>query len=160
MHENLWKPQPHPGVYIVTTNFSVNRSNELVMGRGAALEAKNRIPGIAAEAGDFVIKYSETHRTSDTGKVVPYCFHLLRNPRPDEGKYGFGLFQVKWNYDQKADLGLINCSMVSLRYYCLTYPHISIRMNYPGIGFGQLPRSEVNKIVESFIPDNLTICYL
>ncbi|KKK79008.1 hypothetical protein LCGC14_2837860, partial [marine sediment metagenome] len=50
----LWKPVEHPAIYVVTTNASVNKRGELVMGRGAALQATQRIPGIAVEAAEIV----------------------------------------------------------------------------------------------------------
>ena len=78
----LWQLVEHPAVYVVTTNASVNNSGELVMGRGAALQATQRIPGIALEAASLVDYRLGLLNRDDK----PYGFVLVRQPRPEEKK--------------------------------------------------------------------------
>ncbi len=150
----LWQLVEHPAVYVVTTNASVNNSGELVMGRGAALQAAQRIPGIALEAASLVDYRLGLLNRDDK----PYGFVLVRQPRPEEGKYGFGIFQVKHAWDQPAKISLISHAMDILRMYALDKRDVTIRMNYPGIGLGGLPKSQVNLLLQD-LPENLHIFY-
>ncbi len=150
----LWVPVEHPAIYVVTTNASVNVRGELVMGRGAALQATKRIPGIAVEAAEVVdYRLGLLNRTDK-----PYGFILVRQPRPEEGKYGFGIFQVKHTWDQPAKIPLISLSMNILRMYALSKRHVTIRLNYPGIGNGGLPKGQVSLLLQD-LPKNLHIFY-
>jgi hypothetical protein len=124
------------------------------MGRGAALQATQRIPGIAVEAAEVVdYRLGLLNRTEK-----PYGFILVRQPRPEEEKYGFGIFQVKYTWDQPAKIPLISLSMNILRMYALDKKHVTIRMNYPGIGFGRLPKGQVSLLLQD-LPENLHIFF-
>jgi hypothetical protein len=150
----LWQPVEHPAIYVVTTNASINKHGELVMGRGAALQATKRIPGIAKEAAKVIThRLGLLHREGND-----YGFVLVRQPRPEEGKYGFGVFQVKKTWDQRATIPLISFSMNILRLYILSKKNITIRMNYPGIGNGGLPKGQVSLLLQD-LPKNLHIFY-
>lgn len=141
--EELFVKKPLPIVYIVTTNSYIRRDGSLVMGRGAALEATKRIPGIDSEAG----------------KLIPhlgtYGFIIVRTPL--DYTAGFGLFQVKYKFDDPADLELIKYSADKLTSLATREKNCQFRMNYPGIGFGHLTREVVEPLL-SELPDNVTIC--
>ncbi len=150
----LWQTVPHPAIYVITTNASINKKGELVMGRGAALQATQRIPGIAKEAAEIITyRLGLLHRE---GK--DYGFVVVRQPRPEEEKYGFGVFQVKKTWDRPATIPLISMSMNILRMYALSKRSLTIRMNYPGIGFGGLPKGQVSLLLQD-LPENLHIFY-
>jgi hypothetical protein len=136
---------------VVTTNGEINRSMQLVMGRGAALEATQRIPNIAKlSAGKIVI--------AGCTPMKPAIYGFLEVLDPyREGKSGFGLFQVKRRWSDKADLDLIAQSAEALKEYCERNPKVAIRMNYPGIGNGKLRRQDVEPLLVS-LPDQVTIC--
>ena len=51
--EELRQAPGHPGMIVVTTNGTISKKGALVMGRGAAKEACNRIRGIEYECGKF-----------------------------------------------------------------------------------------------------------
>jgi len=159
-HGDLWKPAPHPAIYTVTTNASINSNGELVMGRGAAYQATQRIPGIAKEAAEVVSAFRGYFTMTPESKreISPYGFLVVRYPRPDEGKYGFGIFQVKETWDQPAQLPLIQLSMNTLRQYAHWNKGVTIRLNFPGIGNGKLSRSEVQPILRD-LPENIHIFY-
>lgn len=159
--EELWTPQPYPGLYLVTTNSSINKRGELVMGRGAALQATKRIPSIAKEAAQKILEWREKSGRHE------YLLLIIREPRPAQNRYGFGIFQVKTIWNAPADLQLISASLNALRTYAYGRPELSIRMNYPGIGYGGLSRKIVGTIIEPklmkgiypTIPKNVTICF-
>lgn len=147
--EDLWKLPPMPGMVVVTTNGYINKDGSLVMGRGAALEATKRIPGIAKQAGDVIW---------NAGFDSPAMYYFLTARSPfREGKLGFGLFQVKRIWSDEADIGIIRQSVMALRTYASRHPELNIRMNFPGIGNGRLKRVEVEPHLEP-LPDNVTIC--
>ena len=110
------------------------------MGRGAALEMKNTHP--------------EIDRT--------FAKHI-----PHLGLYGLvlnlgwrvGVFQVKNHFKGKAELELINGSAVELGCVARSFPDTKFRMNFPGIGYGQLQNSEqeITAILEEELPDNVMI---
>lgn len=145
VREELWKHPGHPGMIIVTTNAIVKANGALVMGRGAARQARDRIPEIDLECGTAARQAA--HR---------YGFHVVRPPTG--GKVGFGIFQVKYHYKELANLELIELAVKKLTNYANEFPDVAIRMNYPGIGHGGLTRQEVEPLLLS-LPDNITICW-
>lgn len=153
--ENLWQNPGYPGMIIVTTNGYITRGGYLTMGRGAALEAKNRIKGIEYECAKILTMNAEFDAMS---KTYEYGFMPIRPQYNDDKKIGFGIFQVKHHWNHKANLDLIERSADSLTKMAKMYPDVSFRMNYPGIGNGKLSTSDVQPILTR-IPDNVTICY-
>lgn len=143
--QQLWTRVPLPVVYAVTTNAETNRHGEIVMGRGAAKQAKDRIPGIAREVALKVVG-----RRS-------YYWVVVREP--SDVKAGFGVFQVKFHWAKPASLGLIDGSVRALCEWCAQNPDVAVRMNYPGIGNGGLDRADVEPLLAP-LPDSVTVCYL
>ena len=176
VREELWE---HPGMIVVTTNATITHRGLLVMGRGAPLQAKQRYPRIAKECADVIREATRSvwsypapygdmamgaydmeceMEDMDGYSGVGYYFQVIRPPCPDENKVGFGIFQVKAHFRDNAHLELIRRSVVALREYCRNHPDVSIRMNYPGIGYGHLGREAVKPLLVG-LPDNVTICY-
>lgn len=146
---NLWDTTDP--VILVTANSYITKDGRLVMGRGAALELKNLIPGFDFRAGE---------------RLLGSCGHL--------GKYGveffsynyadglalLGIFQVKYNFKDRADLDLIKYStdkLLSKWVELVDKGYDAISMNFPGIGYGGLNFEDVLPIV-SVLPDNVTLC--
>lgn len=144
-YSNLWDSKAD--LYVVTCNGTLNRYGELVMGRGAALEAKNRFPELPLLAGQIVRKnfkkdiiYKEFYR---------YGFFCIGN---------LGLFQVKYHFKDKADIELIKYSAICLyNYLDETDFNLNVHMNYPAIGYGGLKREDVEPIIQTILPDNVTV---
>ena len=146
IQENLWQYVPG-GLIAVTTNASIKYNGALVMGRGAAKEAVQRIRDIDLEAGT-AIAYA--------GPM--YGFLPLR--MPEEKKMGFGIFQVKKAWNEKAHVKLILNAVMKLREFALEHPEMPIRLNYPGIGNGGLTMDEVEPyLVHLDECANVMICY-
>lgn len=142
--QQLWMKVPRV-CYVVTTNAFIRKDGTLVMGRGAARQAVNKFPSIEYECG-LAVRQAPT----------PYRFLMIRSPLQGEG---FGIFQVKYHWQDDADLELIELSMQALTDKCLELPHINFRMNYPGIGNGKLKRDEVEPILQQWNIPNLTVCF-
>ena len=114
------------GYITVTTNSFLTSETKLVMGRGAASQFKKKVPGIDLEFGKMIL---ET------------CGHL--------GRYGlliyrsYGALQVKYRFDEKARLDLIEFSLGKLADLSNKCPHVWFNVNFPGIGNGGLSRVDV-----------------
>ena len=133
-------------LYVVTTNGYITKDDKLVMGRGAALMAKRlcpRLPEIAAQLTQNVFDKVQGCRVygfveSDSAKCI------------DKKVRRFGLFQVKYHWQDKADLALIGFSILSLNKCLNMFGHKTcVGMNYPGIGNGGLTKEEVAPLLES-----------
>ncbi len=150
--EELWQMPKLPGIIVVTTNYITRRRDSaLIMGRGAALQAKNRIPGIDVECGLATIRhFAETNELN-------YGFLIVR-PANRPGKVGFGIFQVKQHWGNAAELWLIERSTKRLSTWANEHPDVSVRMNFPGIGNGQMSAADVLPLLEASLPDNVTVC--
>jgi hypothetical protein len=127
------------GFLIVTANSFLTSECKLVMGRGAAWQLKRKVPGI-----DMIF-----------GKLIyETCGHL--------GRYGllfhkrYGIAQVKYQFNNKADLELIAYSMNMLKETAKQNTHHRYNINFPGIGYGGLSKDEVMPILER-LPNNIII---
>lgn len=126
-------------VFVVTTN-NVIRAGALVMGAGAAKQAAQRYAGLPRRAAAQITD-------SD------YGFLIVDWPRSTQA--GIGIFQVKRDYRHPAELDLIRRSVAQLTSVALRQPFY-FRLNFPGIGAGQLARSEVEPLLAG-LPANVTI---
>jgi hypothetical protein len=150
LQEELWIMPKAPGMIVVTTNGAMNGKGELVMGRGAARQAKDNIPGIARECG--------TKIWTEYGKnPALYHFMVIRSPFRQD-KIGFGLFQVKMVWVDDASTEIIYRSAQALAKWANANPTVNIRMNFPGIGNGRLARNIVEPLLFG-LPDNVVICF-
>lgn len=134
-------------VIIVTGNSYITKERKLVMGRGAALELKNRVPDIDKIFGS---KLFDKHLG---------VYGLVYHQGDSIFDTVYGVFQVKYHFRDNADLDLIKHSTDML------YEHnkdtwdddmYSIAMNFPGIGYGNLSAKNVLPII-SKLQDNITI---
>lgn len=136
----LWDLWGMPGFLIcITTNGTVNRLGELVMGRGCARQAKERIPGLAKELARAVMAHGNVvmrHRAS-----------------------GIVTFPVKWHWEDRADLDLIKQSAMSLKKTALNDPGTTYVLPRPGCGNGRLDwETMVKPLLERVeLPDNVWI---
>jgi hypothetical protein len=149
IQEDLWA---HPAdLFVVTTNGVLNKSKQLVMGKGAALEAANRFPGIRDLAGAEILRHKYPS--------VPMFGELIYI-------YGFlgfqalkiGLFQTKFHWRGPSDLELIGASASILDKFIKATGAHSVRMNYPGINNGGLSKEDVLPVIEQ-LPDSVTVVY-
>ena len=136
-----------PVTYVVTTNAFVKKTGELVMGRGAAFQATQRIPNIATECADAINAHSKS-----------YGFLPVREAT--SALAGFGIFQVKLNWWDDADLELIRISSGILLRAATENPEMKYRLNYPGIGNGNLDQADVEPVIAELVArPNVTVVY-
>ena len=127
------------GFIIVTTNSFLTSEMKLVMGRGAAWQLKMKVHGIDAIFGKMI------HES---------CGHL--------GRYGlifhkrYGAAQVKYRFNERANLELIRSSMMMLESVANKERKKIFNINFPGIGNGMLKRHQVKSLLRD-LPDNVHV---
>jgi hypothetical protein len=148
IQDELWKNPGNPGMIVVTSHAVVDEDGRLFMGYGVGKEAVRRIPEIEIQCGREVSFHT-------TGGL--YGFLPIRSPKPQERIIGFGLFQTRIQWDDAANLEIIQHSMERLRQYTEENASLKIRMNFPGIG-GGLTVEEVSPVLIP-LPPTVTICH-
>lgn len=148
-HDDLWGSQAN--VVLFTGNATLNRHGELVMGRGAAQQARGMFPGLGKMLGARLEAWRVEH-----GTATPYG--VLMVPHPHDPHGWLGVFQVKWHYIMDADLDLIQTSTNNLYDLALSRPDATFAVNFPGIGAGRRAQDR-GKILEMLerLPDNVEV---
>jgi hypothetical protein len=153
---DLWSELGKADLILFTSNADLNRQGELVMGRGAALEAKQRWPRLAASLA------AATKGRRDYGVVWATGIET-------GGKTRLGCLQVKRAWRDPADLKLIDWSAgklaTALTKWLSNPEHagheIRVAINYPGIGrgTGNLREEDVRPILEKHFGDLPVVIY-
>ncbi len=142
----LWDGHSLGGAICITTNGTVKSNNEAVMGRGCALEATQKLPGIQKLLGEF-LKTKGNHLCVFEGVWTT-----------NGQKMCVITFPVKHNWYEKADIELIKNSACSLAAYCSRNPTIKVFLPRPGCGNGHLDwETEVKPVIKDLLPDNVII---
>lgn len=142
---NLWT---YPAdVRVITTNGTVKKNGECVMGRGCAREAKQTIPEIALVLGSKIKEHGNKVFFLGNLSVDPIV-HLYS-------------FPVKHNWYEKADIKLIRESAEDLFYQLdSVYPndegHVFV-LPRPGCGNGGLKWNEVKPVLEPILDDRFHV---
>jgi len=139
MAGNLWDfYKKDPEAYIcITTNGFVKKTGECVMGRGVALEAKQKFPELPKLLG-FLIK-----------KFGNYVFIFPR--------YNIFTFPTKHKWMEDSDLKLIEKSAAHLMLYINKFDISRVYLPRPGCGNGKLKWKDVKPIIENILDDRVLI---
>jgi hypothetical protein len=133
---NIWDMWGKTDLFLFTANSTLKTNGRLVMGKGIALEVRNKIPDIDLDFGMKLDRIGSTY-----GVMTHIAFNQM-----------IGAFQVKYNWKHKADRHLIMNSCCKLFYVIVNNNLQRVDLNFPGIGNGGLKREEVLPIV-SYLPD-------
>ena len=136
VHDDLFESTAD--LLVVTTNASLDRSGDAVMGRGAAKEAVRRWPWLLRGLGN--------HIRGLGGKL--YGFLAFETREGDSAQ--LGCFQVKMEFHERARLDIIRISMKGLLDY-VEEAGISAALNFPCIGAGRLSREEVAPVIAELL---------
>lgn len=135
---NLWDELGHADLILFTANNTLDKNGHLVMGAGAALEAKELFPDAPARFG-----------------------HLLNGGTPNYGvailgyaDFHLGAFQTKIHWRDPSPLSLIEYSVNKLIHCADRFRRIAL--NFPGTGCGLVSESVVMPIIQK-LPDNVFI---
>lgn len=124
-------------VIVITTNGAVKRNGECVMGRGCALEAKNRYPGLPAALGKAI---------KERGNI-PFYFPTQR----------IMTLPVKHIWNQPADPELIRRSLMAMVEKVDKLGLEKVVMPRPGCGNGQLSWDDIRPMCEEILDDRFTV---
>jgi len=123
----------------VTTNSTLNSSNDLVMGAGVALQAKDRYPELPTRLG---------HAIAAAPDVSMHVFHDIH----------IFSFQTKDDWRKPSRLDLIGLSLMELQRNAEIYNAYAWVLPLPGCGNGGLDwHSQVRPLIveEYHLPDNV-----
>jgi len=140
---NMWDVFHDTDVFMITTNPIKRNDGAVVMGRGIALEAKQRYPQLPFDFGKELDSLHPEIDQQFVGKIGVY----------DGTPIWF--FMVKDHWANNADLGIIGSSCFYLK-HGFDLKDKRIDLNFPGIGNGKLPRDSVLYLLED-LPDNVHI---
>jgi len=119
----------------ITTNGTVKKNGQCVMGRGCAREADLQY-GIAKMLGSHIKEHGNIVWAWPTEKLI--------------------FFPVKHNWYEKADIELIEKSTNSFLNMISAWPELTFVIPRPGCGNGGLKWEEVRPILEP-LPDNVKV---
>lgn len=141
---NLWDFQDAGNWIVITTNGTITFGRhyfqealdpQCVMGAGVALQAKKRFWDLPFVLGQLIV---------ETGNVV------YKLPR-----YKMYTFPVKFNWWEKADIGLIIQSCKQLSH--LVPKGKTVYMVRPGCGAGRLVWEDVKPKIEDLLDDRFVV---
>jgi len=130
---------------VITTNGTLNTKGEAVMGKGIALQAKQKFPGLPSELGKQI-----------KGCGLPYGEYTQGNNLKVFHQYKVITFPVKHNWWEKADLLLIEESSRQLQTACHGNQDVKYLVR-PGCGNGQLDWKDVKPILEKYLDDRFVV---
>lgn len=135
---NLW--DAGADYFVITTNGALRKDGAAVMGRGVALQAMKRYPGL---------EYSLGRRIQLRGNHVSAIGRLIS-------------FPVKHHWREMADLKLIRRSAEELAVYVtgqrhLGYPIEQVAMPRPGCGNGRLDWKDVKPLIKDVLDDRFVV---
>jgi len=135
---NIWDYHKKGHWIVITTNGTIKANGEAVMGRGIALQAKQRFSGLPLMLGRKTSKYGN----------VPYIlpeFRLVTLP-------------VKHNWWEQADVRLIADEIAQLgRAWTLWDNKLSLYLVRPGCGNGRLDWKDVKPVLEKYLDDRFIV---
>jgi hypothetical protein len=136
---DLWRPNQGP--LVITTNGSIKKNGEGVMGRGIAKQAADRYSQLAQMLGDGLKIWGNHVRLVDAIN--------------DEGNIDWIVFYpVKHNWWEEADLELIVRSAEELVKLSDEIPWPEAIMPRMGCGNGKLDWADVKPLVEPILHDD------
>lgn len=135
---DLWKLGEDADAIVITTNGTIKRTGQAVMGRGCAKEAALRFPDLP----DFL-----GQRLQKSGNHV----HLFPIGEP-----GIITYPVKHEWWQLADLGLISRSGLELSELADERGFEKIVMPRPGCGNGGQSWWKVEDLLQQVLDDRFT----
>lgn len=134
---NLW--QIPCDVRVISVNGSTNRFGHAVLGRGCALEAKQRYPELPKQLGALLGGPERNH---------VYYFE----------PFGLVTFPVKHRWMECADLALITQSTHELVAMATAQAWEHVALIRAGCGNGQLSWSLVKPVLEPLLDDRFLVC--
>lgn len=134
-------------VYLCTTNGVLSGRDELIMGKGSALDMKKKYPNSPKLFGKKILEEATPGRVNLKYGLI---YAELETPLP-----WIGAFQTKYHYNSRSYIDLIKLSTSMLKQFAL-FTSKEIVLPYPGIGNGGLKEENVYEIIQE-LPDNVIV---
>lgn len=134
---DIWDYYSRGHWIVITTNGTIKKNGEAVMGRGVALQAKQRFPNLPTRLGRLLTLHDNT----------PNLFRDLR----------LITFPVKYHWKDKANLDLIWDSCKRLVDGMKLLDLDALYMVRPGCGNGGLDWKDVKPILEKYLDNRFII---
>lgn len=144
---NIWDYHTQGKIIVVTTNGDINSSGKCVMGRGIALQTKEKFPDFPKVLANHIKRF---------GNTLGYF-----------QKYNIISYPTKHHWYLKSDLQLIEESAQNLKKFVDIQNHISpkgveskfskIYMVKPGVGNGKRKWEEVEPLISPYLDDRFII---
>jgi hypothetical protein len=117
----------------ITTNGALRRNGNAIMGKGIALEARNRYHDLEAILGSFINRYGN--------HVFLLGYNLIS-------------FPTKYHWKQDSDIGLIKRSAQELVSLLKENKAGRVLLTRPGCGSGNLKWPDVKVVIQDILSDN------
>jgi len=127
----------------ITSNGTIKKNGDGVMGRGIAAECKNRYIGSDSTLGENLRKYGN-------------CINILVSL---EDRRKVVSFPVKHNWHETADIELIIRSCREAMCRTANYPEEKFLLPRPGCGNGGLSWEDVKPMIEPILDDRFYIVH-
>lgn len=134
-------------VLLVTTNGVITPSAGLVMGAGAALQAKQHELNVGKRLAKLIRQGS-----SDTYEELGVAVYGV----VWDVSYQIGAFQTKRHWKMPSEISVIKHSVKKLCAISQDNPEFTFNVNFPGIGLGGLSKQTIKPLLVN-LPDNVVI---
>jgi hypothetical protein len=138
---NLWDALTPSDWCVITTNCTLKRDGSLVMGRGIALEAKQKWPWLPKLVGEMI-----TQRGLHVEKIQTKTERII-------------IFPVKYEFYLPANINLIAKSARDLANLLPSLQGGRVLLGRPGCGNGRRDWTEVEPILRTYLTDNRFIVF-
>ena len=140
---NIWDYYYKGNWIVITTNGNTKTNREAVMGKGIALQAAQRLPGLPLFLGGMLNDFGNKVFRLDQWRIVT--------------------FPTKYNWWEKSSLDLIEVSTNELRLatsFASGLQGKSIYLVRPGCSNGGLDWKDVKPILEKYLDDRYIVVNL
>ena len=170
IQKDIWSELGKADAICITSNGFVKKDDKAVMGRGIALEARNKFKGIDLWLGRAIKRNGNiVNFLQKEGKTWIISFPVKRDfliydyPVEDKlVKHMKGKFrpdQIVPGWALKAELTDIALSAQLLKYTIDNHEWKSVYMTQPGCHNGELNWSDVEPILDKYLDERVTVVY-
>lgn len=135
INADIWSMADH--YKCVTTNGSLKRNGDLVMGAGLALQAAKRFPGLPSRLGYLVKMFGNKSYILDDLKIIS--------------------LPTKEHWKDKSDLKFVINSVKYMKYLVDAAGITKVASVKPGSGLGGLSWDDLKPHLDSILDDRFTI---
>jgi hypothetical protein len=132
---DIWTVYEQTDLLVITTNSTVKANGALVMGRGVAQQARDRMRGLDRYLGRQIAATCGSRGEYNLLTAIWPGVHIAA-------------LQVKYHYTHPADPALITRSLAALAAWIATHHPRRVDMVFPGIGNGKLHRADVLPLLQ------------